>query len=97
MAHQLEDVDLSHNSRNVSLILDLLLLENLDGDLLLRQLVDALPHLSEGARADGLAHQVVADQPVVNLIVVLLVALCALTTVTLLGRHLFVLGECCLE
>ena len=97
MADEFEDVDLSHDPCDVRLVLDLLLLEYLDGDLLLRQLMDALPHLSKGTGADCLAHQVVPDESVINLIIGLLVPLSALTTVTFLGRHLLVFCQGRLE
>ena len=59
-------MDLSHDSRNVGLILDLVLLEDLDRDLLLRQLVNTFAHLAEGAGPECLTHHVVADKPAIG-------------------------------
>ena len=54
VSHDFQNVDFSHDARDIRLVLNLVLLEDLDGDLLLRQLVDPLSHLPERARADRL-------------------------------------------
>ena len=58
MAHDLENMDLTHDSRNISLILDFVFLKDFNGDLLLRQLMDALSHLSECSRTNLLAYAI---------------------------------------
>lgn len=44
-----QNVDLSHHSSDVCLVLDLVLFQNFDRHFLLRQLVDALSNLTESA------------------------------------------------
>ena len=66
VADDLQNVDLSHDPRDVGLVLDLVLLEDLDRDLLLGQLVNALAHLAEGAGPERLTHHVVADKPAIG-------------------------------
>ena len=53
----LEDFDFASNSIDVGLVLDLVLLQYLDGHLLLRYCVDAQLDLSEGALAERLVYQ----------------------------------------
>ena len=59
-------MNLTHHSRNVRLILDLIFLKDLYSDLLLCQLVDALSHLTQGARSDRLTYHVVADKAIIS-------------------------------
>ena len=87
MPHNFQNVDLSHNSSNVGLILDLVLLEDLDRDLLLRQLVNTFAHLAEGAGPERLTHHVVADKPAIGSFLTTLGRL----PVTLLSIGLFLL------
>ena len=48
MPHYFQNVDLTHDSRDVGLVFDFVLLEDLYRDLLLRQLMDTLTNLAKG-------------------------------------------------
>jgi len=61
MPNDLEDMNLSSDSFDVVDIDDLVFLQNLYGDLLACQVVDSKFNLTEGALADGLAQDVLAD------------------------------------
>ena len=65
MPNDLQDVDLSHHSRNVCLVLDFIFLKNLDSHFFLCQLVDALSDFAESARAKSFADHVVAHKAIV--------------------------------
>ena len=66
-----QNVDLTHDSSDVSLVLDLVFFKHFDCDLLLGQLVDAFPNFAERARAYSLSYQVVADHTVVSRVIFL--------------------------
>ena len=66
MSNYLKNVNLSHDPRDVRLVLDHVLLKDLDCHLLLSQLMDALSHFSKCSLSDGLAHHVVADKPAIG-------------------------------
>ena len=52
MADDFEDVNFAHDPSDVGLVLDLVLLEDLDGDFLLGELVSAFSHLAKRTRSD---------------------------------------------
>ena len=62
MSNNLQDVDFSHDSSDVRLVLDHVFFENFDGHLLLSQLVDTLAYFSKRSLSDRLADHVVADE-----------------------------------
>ena len=82
MSHDFQNVNLTHHTGDVSLVLDLVFFKDFDGNLLLSELVDAFAHLAERAWADSLTYEVVADHAVIGR-VVLLSALCGLPVATL--------------
>ena len=65
MPHYFQNVDLTHDSRDVGLVLDFVLLEDLDRDLLLRQLMDTLTNLAKGTGPKRLTHHVVPHKPAI--------------------------------
>ena len=65
MPNDLQDVDLSHHSRNVCLVLDFIFLKNLDRHFFLCQLVDAFSDFAESAWTKCLTNHVVAYKTIV--------------------------------
>ena len=65
MPNDLQDVDLSHHSRNVCLVFDFIFLKNLDRHLFLCQLVYAFSDFAKSARAKCLTDHVVAYKTIV--------------------------------
>ena len=55
VSHHLENMDLTHYSRNVRLLLDLFFLKDFDGDLLVRENMCPEPDFSKGSLTDRLA------------------------------------------
>lgn len=53
VSNDFQNVNLSHHSRDVSLVFDFIFLEDLDGNLLMSQLVYAFTHFSKSTRADS--------------------------------------------
>ena len=51
MSHDFQNVDLSHDTSNVGLVLDFIFLKDFDRNFFLSELVDTLSHLSESTWA----------------------------------------------
>ena len=63
MPHNFQNVNLSHNSRDVSLVLDLIFFKDFDGDLLRGQLVNSFAHFAERTRTNCLTCEPIAREP----------------------------------
>ena len=56
MAHDLQNVDLSHDSRDIRLVVDLVFLQNFDSDFLLSEEVVSFTHFAKRALSKCLAY-----------------------------------------
>ena len=63
MPHNFQNVNLSHNSRNVCLVLDFIFFEDFDGDLLRGQLVNSFTHFAERTGTNCLTCERIAIEP----------------------------------
>ena len=61
VANDFQDMDFSHDTRNVRLVLNHIFLKDLDSHLLMSQLMDTLSDFAECALADCLSDKVVAN------------------------------------
>lgn len=66
VSHYLEDMNLTHDSGYVRLVLDHVLLKDFDGYFLVSQLVDALSNFSESSFPNGLANHVVTHESTID-------------------------------
>ena len=90
VSHYLQDMNLSHDSCDVRLVLDHVLLEDLDRHFLMRQLMDALTNFSKCSLPDGLAYHIVPNKPAVRSFLTALGCL----PVTLFSLLILELGQC---
>ena len=66
MSHDFQNVDLSHDTSYIGLVLDFIFLKDFDGNFFLCKLMNALTHLAESTWADCFADKIVADQSIIN-------------------------------
>ena len=66
MSYDFQNVNLTHYTSYVGLVLDFVFLKDFDGNFFLCELVDALTHLSKSTWAYCLTNEIVADEAIIN-------------------------------
>ena len=66
MSHDFQNVNLSHDTSYIGLVLDFIFLKDFDGNLFLCELVNALTHLSKSAWSDCLTDEIVSNEAIIN-------------------------------
>ena len=95
MSDYFQNVDLSHHSCNISLVLNLVLFEDLDGYFLLRQLMNTFSDFTKRSRSNSFSDHVIANETIVGSFLPSLSSLSTLNvTNILLLLLLFELSQC---
>ena len=66
MSHDLQNVDFSHDTSYIGLVLDFVFLKDFDGNFFLCKLMNALTHLAKSAWADCFADKIVSNESIIN-------------------------------
>ena len=66
MSHDFQNVNLTHYTSYVGLILDFIFLKDFDGNFFLCELMNALTHLAESTWADCLTDEIVTNQSIIK-------------------------------
>ena len=66
MSHDFQNVNLTHDTSYVSLVLDFVFLKDFDGNFFLGELVYALTYLAKSTRADCLTDEIIANKAIIN-------------------------------
>ena len=66
VAHDLQDMDFTHHSSDVRLVLDHVFFENFDCDFFVSQLVNAFSNFSKRAFSNSLADKIVPDESIIG-------------------------------
>ena len=90
MSHDFQNVNLTHDTSYVGLVLDFIFLKDLNGNFFLGKLVGTLAYLAKSTGADCLSDKIVADQAIINCF---LATLSRLPVTLLPCLLLFELGE----